>query len=130
VPTYHYECRGCNTIFSQVRAIDDCDLPAICPNCPISATRRLFKGPTAIRIGSQKAEGPNRTPDPQARAAAEADGPWNVRMTNCTAIGCGTGIKAGGNIRILAQNTRLAGNQVGLDIGDDAVVRHYDTSIE
>jgi putative FmdB family regulatory protein len=129
VPSYFYECQRCAKVFTEVRKLDEYDEPAIHSECGSMTTKRVILGPFFVRGG----EGANSAPSlPSRRNSSPADGsgPWNVTMTNCKAIDCGTGIGLAGNIRVRAYNTELRGNQVSIDLSDNAQLNATNTVIE
>lgn len=123
MPTYIYECRPCNWVFSLKRAIDERDLPAHCPKCSVETSKRLLTSPILIQ------------PHNRRESLADEDRqdvptvPGNV-FINCSAEGNGQGGFRFRGGRHVMFNTRSTNNPIGIDIGDDAEVIDYDTTIE
>ena len=116
MPSYIYECRACNEVFTQMRVVEERDTPTTCPKCGTSTTKRLVTKP--IMIG--KAKPPQRFSFSRGTAPGSSDRP-GVTLENVIAEDCGGGVKLSGNARVLAKNVRLIKNRIGLDMDGNAV---------
>jgi putative FmdB family regulatory protein len=129
MPTYVYECRPCNTVFTQVRASEDRDLPATCRKCGAISNKRLFAQPFVIALA-------NRTVSPR-EAEVHAGQPENPRQSNFLIenVGIvnfkdGTGLRLSGGISVEAGNTYFSGNGVAIEVRDTARLHDEGTLIE
>jgi putative FmdB family regulatory protein len=132
MPSYIYGCSTCNTVFTQVRAVEEREQPATCRKCGTSSTKRLFKEPIKIQVRESFRASPT-----QAKQESITEVMWDSIedrydsvIDGFTVTGMATGIIAGGNGRTLARNVRATYNGVAIDVGDDAVWQDYNTIIE
>jgi putative FmdB family regulatory protein len=120
---YVYKCRPCCHVFTQVRPRDERNLPATCPKCSGSSTKRLFTAPILIRQRSVKGA-PVHSNDRRS-------GPWTARFRDCSATNNGgNGFAFRGSGRYLLEGTRSTGNRIAFDIDDDVEMVDRDTTIE
>jgi putative FmdB family regulatory protein len=127
VPSYFYECQKCAKVFTEVRKIDEYDQPATHPDCGTSTSKRVIIGPFSFIKGSNRQE-------PSTRQAQSGESTHarrgTVRMFNCKAIDCGTGMKLSGDVRVEMDGTELRGNRVGIDMAEEVELRARWTNIE
>lgn len=130
MPTYVYECRPCNTVFTQVRPIEDRDLPATCQKCAASSTKRLFAQPFAIQATDRTAS-PPAAGFPTTQGTRQAvDTPFQVENVEIRNFRSGTGMRVRGSAWVAARNLRFSENETSVEVRDDARLDDYGTVIE
>ena len=128
MPSYFYECRKCCKVFTVKKKMEECEQPAICPDCGKSTAKRVVLGPFFVRRNASAKAAPPLG-DGTSRAAANQR-PWTARMVNCEAINCDTGIKISGDARIQSHGLKLRGNRISIDIDGNGELHGFNTDIE
>ena len=141
------------------RPVDDRDLPAKCPTCSVSTTKRLFTVPILLRRGSSDDASTRDATDgrrsrgvqPALSSASSTQPPFHVsnvevrnfrqgtgfrvsgdgvRFVDCSATGNQTGFRFRGSSRITMENTRSKDNRVAFDVDGDVEMVDRNTVIE
>jgi putative FmdB family regulatory protein len=127
MPSYFYGCRKCCKVFTVTRKMEECEQPAICPDCGKSTTKRVILGPFFVRRNASPKPSP-LLGDGTSKAADQR--PWTARMVNCEASDCETGIKISGDARIQSHGLKLRGNRTSIDIDGNGELHGFNTDIE
>jgi putative FmdB family regulatory protein len=126
MPNYVYDCKKCNRVFTLTRSINERDSAAICPKCSTPTTKRIFTAPIVLRRHDDSQTPAPANPNTQRNVRP----PFLVENVQIRNFRHGTGMRVGGDVRVISKNVHLIDNQTAIEVTDDGQLEDYGTIIE
>lgn len=113
MPTYTYLCDNCKERFEEFHKIDR-RYDVQCPLCDSPKIQIIIASPIVISSG---ADSKHVVENPPANYLP-LSGFQGITMTNCSAIGCKTGLKIGRGADVNVNGFTSIDNETGIDINE------------